>query len=139
MIKEDKFSRSFSRRAFVIGAMQTGALSILGGRLAWIQVHEGSRYKTLADNNRINVKILAPTRGLIVDRNGLFLAENGQNFRVVVIPEQTDDFPALLKKLKRFIKLSYQDSARILKQVSKTAAFVLKNQKFFEAYSSLYF
>ena len=81
----------FSRRAFVIGGLQIGFLGVLGGRLAWLQLVEGAKYKTLAEKNRINVKILAPSLGQIVDRNGIVLAGNTQNFRVVIVPEQAKD------------------------------------------------
>ncbi len=69
--KESDRALSFSRRAFVIGAFQVGFLAVLGGRLAWLQVVEGNRYKTLAENNRINLKMMAPARGQIVDRFGV--------------------------------------------------------------------
>ena len=80
-------SKSFTRRAFVVGAVQGGILAVLGGRLAWLQLVEGQKYKTLADKNRINVKMTTPSRGEIVDRFGVPLAVNTQNFRVMVIPE----------------------------------------------------
>ena len=46
MIDDFDSSRLFSRRAIVIGAMQAGLLGLLGGRLAWLQVVHGQKYKT---------------------------------------------------------------------------------------------
>ena len=114
----------FTRRAFVIGLMQGSFLAVLGARLAWLQLAEGSRYKTMAENNRINVKLLAPSRGLIVDRNGIPIAVNNQNFRVLVIPEQTKDLEGTLGLLKKLIKLGDDDIQRILAQAKKTPKFV---------------
>ena len=90
---------SFTRRALLIGAMQGGLMTVLAGRLAWLQVVEGHRYKTLAENNRINVKLLAPSRGLILDRYGVALVENSQNFRALVVPEQTTNLEQVLNNV----------------------------------------
>lgn len=114
----------FTRRSFVLGAAQLSALGLLGGRLAWLQMVQGNRYKTLSDKNRINIKLLAPSRGEIVDRYGNPLAVNNQNFRVLVIPEQTDDIRHSLLSLKKLIGLSDPEIEKILKRASKTASFV---------------
>ncbi len=95
----------FSRRAFIVGAFQTGLLAILGGRLAWLQMVEGNKYKMLAERNRINLKMMAPARGEIMDRFGVPLATNNQNFRVIVIREQTEDLEQSLKELQKHIKI----------------------------------
>ena len=64
----------FSRRAFVIGGLQASLLAVLGGRLAYLQVSQGQRYRMMADKNRISIKMIAPSRGEIVDRFGVPLA-----------------------------------------------------------------
>lgn len=122
--KDNERSKQFSRRAFVLGAIQGGVLCVLGGRLAWLQIVQGSRYKTLAENNRINLKMLAPSRGEIVDRFGVPLAVNTQNFRVLVTPEQTDDLKQALKKLHQIVELDEETVKRILTQAEKSASFV---------------
>jgi penicillin-binding protein 2 len=104
----------FSRRAFVVGAFQAGFLAVLGGRLAWLQMVEGNKYKVLAEQNRINLKMMAPARGQIVDRFGVPFAVNNQNFRVMVIPEQTDDLRKSLKELQKHIKI---DDAKLEKVI----------------------
>ena len=70
-----------------------------------LQVVEGEKYKTLAENNRINVKILPPSRGQIVDRFGVPLATNLQNFQVLVTPEQVESLEKTLTDLKKYISL----------------------------------
>jgi penicillin-binding protein 2 len=125
MIDRDKDRyEQFTRRAVVIGLLQGTFLTVLGGRLAWLQVVEGQRYKTLADQNRINIKLLAPSRGLIVDRNGIPMALNTQNFRVQVVPEQTKDLRASLLSLQKLIKLEDSEIERILTQAKRTPKFI---------------
>lgn len=122
--RENDRGKSFTRRALLIGAMQGGIVGVLGTRLAWLQIAQSQRYRTLSDNNRINIKMLAPSRGQILDRNDIPMAVNGQNFRVVVIPEQTSDLETALSRLQKLIKLSQHDIQRVIKQAQKNPPFV---------------
>ena len=124
MERDSDRSRVFTRRAFVIGALQGTALAALGGRLAWLQIAQSQRYATLAESNRINIKMLAPSRGLIVDRYGEKLAVNAQNFRAVIIPEQTPDLETALSRLQKLITVSQRDIQRVLKQAEKSPPFM---------------
>lgn len=121
---EKEYGESFTRRAFIIAALQGGMLTLLGGRLAWLQIAQGARYRTMAENNRINIKMLAPSRGEITDRYGTRLASNTQNFRVIIIPEQTKDLAAALSNLQKLIPLSQRDIQRVIKQAEKNASFL---------------
>ena len=124
MNKEEEKYKKFSRRAFVVGACQGLLLTVLGGRLAWIQVFEGGKYKILSEKNRINVKMIAPSRGEIVDRFGVPLAINNQNFRVLMIPEQTNDVRKSLEKLASIIDLSEEKIQKIIIKSKKISSFV---------------
>ncbi|PZQ48692.1 MAG: penicillin-binding protein 2 [Micavibrio aeruginosavorus] len=121
--KESDRAHNFSRRAFIIGAFQAGMLTLLGGRLAWLQVVEGNRYKTLAENNRINLKMMAPARGQIVDRFGVPFAVNKQNFRVLVVPEQTDDLEQSLRALQKHIKIDDAMIEKTIKLAKKSPSY----------------
>jgi penicillin-binding protein 2 len=114
---------SFSRRAFVVGTCQAAFLTVLGSRLAWLQVVEGNRYKTLAESNRINLKMMAPSRGQIVDRFGVPFAVNKQNFRVIIVPEQTDDLQQSLLMLRKHIHFDDRTLEKVLKQAKKTPSY----------------
>src|SRR5262249_37528362 len=77
-------SSLFTRRALLLGGAQAVLLSALAGRLYQLQVIETQRFSTLAEENRINLRLLPPSRGLIFDRTGQPLAVNRNNFRVMV-------------------------------------------------------
>lgn len=124
MYHDDYSEKSFTRRAFVIGGLQLFGLIILGARLAWLQIAQGKRYKMLSDKNRINIKIIPPPRGEIVDRFGVPLAINTQIYRVLIIPEQTDDIEKSLRALQHVIYLEEEHIARVIKEASKTAKFI---------------
>ena len=117
-------SKVFTRRAVVIGALQVCFLGGLGLRLAWLQISQGQRYKRLSDKNRINMKMLAPSRGQVVDRFGVPLAVNSQNFRVLVVPEQAENLEQCLRSLQKFIQLSEEQIQNILKRAKKSPSFV---------------
>ena len=105
--------RLFTRRAILIGSVQAATFAILTGRLYYLQVIQAEKYKTLAEENRINLRLIAPRRGQITDRYGTVIANNQQNYRVVILPEQIDNLPATLERLSQFIELTESDRKRI--------------------------
>ncbi len=124
MKKNQEQVKVFTRRAIIIGGLQGAILGVLGTRLAWLQVSQGSRYKTLSDKNRINMKVLASSRGQIVDRFGVPLAVNAQNFRALIVPEQAGDIEQSLRALQKTIPITDSDIARVLKEAKKNAKYV---------------
>ena len=107
-----------------MGALQFGVLGVLGARLAWLQVAQGPRYKTLSDKNRINIKMLPPSRGEIVDRFGTKLAVNEQNFRLQVIPEQTQNLEQSLRAAAKLIKIDEKDIKATIAKAKRSPKFV---------------
>ena len=81
------------------GALMLGAQGLLMAGLIWrmrdLQIEESDTYRTLAEENRINVRLIAPARGEIFDRKGRKLAVNHQNYRVVMVREEAGDVEAL--------------------------------------------
>lgn len=124
MKKVSKESKVFTRRAFVVGGLQAVGLGILGARLAWLQIAQGGRYKMLSDKNRINIRMITPLRGQIVDRFGVPLAVNVRNYRALVVPEQTDDLEKSLRALQAFVPVDERTIARVLKEAKRTAKFI---------------
>jgi len=116
--------KAFSRRALLLAGAETALLASLIGRMYYLQVVEGERYRTLAEDNRINLRLLAPPRGRIVDRFGTALADNRANFRVVVVPEQTPDLACILDDLARIIVVDDADRERIMREVRRRRPFV---------------
>ncbi len=116
--------KQFSRRTAMLAGGKTILLSALIGRMYFLQVIESKRYKTLADENRINFRLLAPPRGRIIDRFGVPIADNQQNYRVVLVPELTDDIKKTLSLLSQIITISNSEKDHILREVRRTRSFV---------------
>jgi len=114
----------FNRRATLLGGAQAVLLSGLLGRMHYLQVVESDRYSVLAEENRINLRLLPPTRGRILDRFGEPLAINRQNFRMLVIPEQVRDINVTIDVLSEIIDLSNLDRDRINREVNRRRGFV---------------
>jgi penicillin-binding protein 2 len=125
MYREDNTrSKAFSRRALILGGAQLGLAGVLVGRMYQLQVLESHRYKMLADENRINMRLLPPPRGRILDRFGIPIAENRENYRALLIAEQAPDVERTLDTLTRLIQLSEYDRRRILREIRRRRSFV---------------
>ncbi len=123
MAGETEKSRLFTRRAVLIGGAQASLFSLLAGRLYYLQVIEGRAYRRMAEENRINLRMVAPPRGRILDRFGEPLAQNAQIFRVVLLPEQIRDLGDTLRKLSVFITISDADRKRIEREMKNNRGF----------------
>lgn len=117
-------SKIFSRRALFLAGGQALLFSTLAGRMYYLQILKSDTYKTLAEDNRINLRVLPPPRGRILDRFGVELAVNEQNYRLVLVREQTLDVEATLDSLSHVISLSEHDFKRVLREVKRKRAFV---------------
>lgn len=124
MHRDNDRYRTFSRRAVMLFGGQVLLLSGLVGRMYYLQVVQGERYRTLADDNRISLKLLAPPRGRIVDRFGRPMAVNRQNYRLLVVPENAKDLDRTLRALASIIPIGPHERQRVLREVKRRRRFV---------------
>ena len=115
--------REFTRRAFLVGLGQTALFTVLAGRLGYLQIVEQEKFKTLSDENRISHRLVTAGRGEIMDRFGVPLAINTQNFRAFVVAEQSKNVSATLDSLGQLIPLSQKEKDDVLADVKKQRAF----------------
>ncbi|WP_424932430.1 penicillin-binding protein 2 [Amaricoccus macauensis] len=113
-----------TRRGLMLLGLQMGVVGALGWRMRDLQIVQNAHYHLLAEENRINIRLLPPARGLIHDRNGRLLAGNRQNYRVVMVREQAGDLEAVLDRLGRIIDLPDDKRERALKEMASRSAFV---------------
>ncbi len=99
-------SMTFSRRMMLIAAgRRPRSADLLIGRLGWLSVAENEHYQLLSESNRVQLIIVPPRRGWIVDRNGKPIAINRSDFRVDLIPDQLEDPEATLRTLAQLLDL----------------------------------
>ncbi|SFS21618.1 penicillin-binding protein 2 [Yoonia litorea] len=117
-------ARTINRRAFVVGGVQLGIVGALGYRLRDMQVEQADQFRLLAEENRINIRLLPPERGVIFDRNGIAVADNEQNYRVIMIREDAGDVGEVLAKLTEIVHIEPGDLARAMEEMRRRSPFV---------------
>jgi penicillin-binding protein 2 len=116
-------TRLFNARLSVIGVILVTLILALLLRLAYLQIFAHRHYETLSQANRIKPIPIQPPRGLILDRNGVILAQNYPVYTLVVIPEQVDDMDSLLEDLGRVVNLNEADLKNFHKQLRERPRF----------------
>jgi penicillin-binding protein 2 len=113
-----------TRRAALLGSAQAVLIALLSGRLYQLQVSDSDRYKMLADENRINLRLIAPLRGRILDRFGVPLADNRQDYRLIIVPEQSPNIPATLDAVATLIGLDEVNRGRVMREIRHGHSFI---------------
>ena len=74
-----------SRRAVLLGSAQLLFMGGLAARMNYLQVDQADQFRLLAEENRINIRLIPPARGEIFDRNGVRLAQNVPSYRICLL------------------------------------------------------
>ena len=129
-------ARVFTRRAALLGGAQGALFAVLAGRMYYLQVVEADRWATLAEDNRVDMRLLPPPRGRILDRFGNEIAGNQRNYRVVLIPEQTqartggqraklvETVGDTLTVLAGLVEVPEHERRRVLREVERKRRFI---------------
>jgi penicillin-binding protein 2 len=117
-------ARMIGRRALMLGGAMGAMVAALGVRLRYLQVDQADEFRLLAEENRINIRLIPPTRGLIHDRNGKIIASNEQNYRVVITREDAGDVAAVMRRLAELIPMTAEELEATTAEVLRTSAFV---------------
>jgi penicillin-binding protein 2 len=113
----------FNQRVLVAGVIMLFLLILLLSRLVYLQITNQQHYATLSDNNRVSIRPIPPSRGLIFDRNGILLAQNLPSFTLEIITEPVDDLNKTLETLSQLISISDEDLKRFHKNRRKKRRF----------------
>jgi penicillin-binding protein 2 len=98
-------ARKITRRSMIMGGFMLLTGGILAARMRYLQVERADDFRLLAEENRIRIDLLPPARGLIYDRNGRLLADNEQNYTVVMVRENVENVDAVLDRLSHIINI----------------------------------
>lgn len=105
-VSQATLRNSFDRRSVVIGAIQGGVGLLLATRLGYLAVAENEKYELQAESNRVNLSLIPPRRGWILDRHGAPLASNRADFRVDIIPERMVEGERTVNELGKLLSLT---------------------------------
>ncbi|MEA3110003.1 MAG: penicillin-binding protein 2 [Gammaproteobacteria bacterium] len=88
-------NRLFAVRSVIAGLLAAALLIVVGTRLFYLQVLRHDYYSNLSQGNRIRTEPIPPSRGLILDRHGVVLADNLPAFQIELVREQVGDTKSL--------------------------------------------
>ena len=113
----------YDRRSFVIAAVGAGIGTLLAVRMGYIAIAENEKYRTEAESNRVNLSLIPPRRGWILDRNDAPLASNRADFRVDVIPERMTDKEREIEVLGEVLSLDRAQLIDLRERIDQTRGF----------------
>ena len=70
-----------------------------------MQVEQADQFRVLAEENRISIRLIAPARGQIYDRNGAVIAENQPSYRIIMVREDAGDIDMVMRRLATLIDI----------------------------------
>jgi len=116
--------RLITRRAAILGGVQLAFVGALGARMQYLQVDQADQFRMLAEENRINIRIIPPARGEVFDRNGVALARNAPSYRIVIVREDAGDIEEVVQRLGRILPLDGEEVERAMAEMKRSAPFL---------------
>ena len=110
----------FRTRLLAAGAFVLFLFALLLVRLIVLQVLRHSELSTQAEANRIAVAPIVPNRGLIVDRNGVVLANNYSAYTLEVTPSKVADLELLLDQINDVVDVAPRDRKRLKRMMEES-------------------
>ena len=113
-----------TRRAMLLGGVQLAFIGALGVRMNQLQVEEADQFRLLAEENRINIRLIPPARGRIYDREGQIIAHNTPSYRIVIVPEDAGDVDQVITRLGQLIELDPEQLNRAMTEMERSPPFL---------------
>jgi penicillin-binding protein 2 len=92
--------------------------------MASLQVYQADEFRMLAEENRINIGLIPPARGLIYDINGVVLADNEQHYTITMTREGAGDVDEILARLNRLVALDPERLEKAREELGSRSPFV---------------
>ncbi|MCV6584792.1 MAG: penicillin-binding protein 2 [Marinibacterium sp.] len=116
--------RTTSRRALLLGGVQLAFAGGLALRMRQLQVDQADQFRLLAEENRVNIQLIPPTRGELFDREGKILARNSPSYRIVIVRENAGDVQDVVARLSQLVSLDEEDLIDAIEEIRKSPPFV---------------
>lgn len=104
-VSSGTLQNSFDRRSVVIGGLQASVGILLAVRQGWIGLVQNEKYKMASESNRVNLTLIPPRRGAILDRNNAPIATNRADLRIDLVPERLVDKERTIAELGELLSL----------------------------------
>ncbi|WP_426168667.1 penicillin-binding protein 2 [Pseudoduganella sp. R-34] len=114
----------FRVRLSVLGGLVFFCFSLLLARFIWLQVIKHNDYIAKAEDNRIAVVPIVPSRGLILDRNGVVLARNYSAITLEITPSKlAAPMEDVIDELAKLVEITTKDRRRFKKLMEESKSF----------------
>jgi penicillin-binding protein 2 len=115
--------RQFRFRLLFAGLFVVFLFLVLLARLLWLQVLSYEKFQSKAEDNRITIVPMVPNRGLILDRNGVVLANNYSAYTLEITPSKTNNLNEMIEDLGKIVEISSLDKKRFKKLRAESKRF----------------
>jgi len=109
-------SPRLQRRAAAFRWVLALIFGVLGGAFFRTQVLQHERYRLRSESNRLRALPLAAPRGVVLDRNGLVIADNVPGYAVKLLAPGTDSLRAVLGRMGRLVRLDSADVEQVVRR-----------------------
>lgn len=114
----------FRSRLTVAGSFVLLAFGVLFVRFVWLQVVQHDYYQTRAEDNRISLVPIVPSRGLILDRNGEVLARNYSAYTLEIVPSKIKgSLESTIDEVAKIVDVQPKDRKRFKKLMDESRNF----------------
>ena len=113
----------FHRRVLVIGMVVVAGFSLVAARLVYLQVVRHDDLNEQAESNRTAILPIVPNRGLIVDRNGIVLANNYSAYTLEITPSKVASLEATIDAIAEVVPVEARDRRRFKKLLEESKSF----------------
>ena len=117
-----KYRFFFKRRLAILSVIISIAFFVIIGRFFYLQILKYDFYKGLSENNRIAIIPNVPNRGLILDRNGIVLADNYFAYSLEITPSKVTSLDKTINELNLVVELSSRDLKQFRKVLKKSSS-----------------
>ncbi len=114
---------TFTRRTMLVGGIQMAIGGALAARMAYISIIDSERYVLESESNRLNLTLIPPRRGWIVDKRGKALANNRVSLRIDLIPDRVRDKAKIIADLQQLLGLDADTVQRVRRDLDKAEGF----------------
>ncbi|AGX86498.1 penicillin-binding protein 2 [Candidatus Symbiobacter mobilis] len=105
----------FRLRVLVAAVLVLLCFALVLGRLVFLQVIRHAELREQAESNRTAIVPIVPNRGLILDRNGLVLANNYSAYMLEITPSKVQDLDSTIDGLAKVLEVTPWDRRRFKK------------------------
>ncbi len=106
-----------NRRSLILFGGQLAVVGLLGWRMRQLGVKKSEEFRLLAEENRVNMRLIPPSRGLIFDRRGEPIATNTSVYKIEMVREQAGNPEEVLERLSAIVPMSREDIDSALKEM----------------------